>query len=132
MLSTKRSAMGVLRNPTGSAISSGGFQPQERFVRMLALERKRTERSHNCFVLMLLNIKAIEDRIVLLLRERLRTLQWVPLGLATVGVLYLTFAYGSLPWIALVLASSPNPFAYQEISLWLAGSIVDRPKPRRS
>lgn len=28
--------------------------------------------------------------------------------------------------IALVLALSPNPFAYQEISLWLAGSIVDR------
>lgn len=28
--------------------------------------------------------------------------------------------------IALVLASSPNPFAYQEISLWLAGSITDR------
>ena len=25
--------------------------------------------------------------------------------------------------IALVLALSPNPFAYQEISLWLAGSI---------
>lgn len=43
---------------------------------------------------------------VLFLRERLRTLQWVPLGLATVGVLYLTFAYGSLPWIALTLAFS--------------------------
>ena len=25
-----------------------------------------------------------------------------------------------------MLASSPNPFAYQEISLWLAGSIADR------
>jgi len=43
---------------------------------------------------------------VLFLRERLRTLQWVPLGLATVGVLYLAFAYGSLPWIALTLAFS--------------------------
>ncbi len=41
---------------------------------------------------------------VLFLRERLRSLQWIPLGLAAVGVLYLTFAYGSLPWIALTLA----------------------------
>jgi chloramphenicol-sensitive protein RarD len=43
---------------------------------------------------------------VLFLRERLRSLQWIPLGLAAVGVLYLTFAYGSLPWIALTLAFS--------------------------
>jgi len=37
-------------------------------------------------------------------RERLRPLQWIPLGLATLGVLYLTFVYGRLPWIALILA----------------------------
>jgi len=43
---------------------------------------------------------------VVFLRERLRPLQWIPLGLAAVGVLYLTFAYGSLPWIALTLAFS--------------------------
>jgi chloramphenicol-sensitive protein RarD len=43
---------------------------------------------------------------VLFLRERLRPLQWVPIGLAALGVLYLTFAYGSLPWIALTLAFS--------------------------
>jgi chloramphenicol-sensitive protein RarD len=43
---------------------------------------------------------------VIVLRERLRPWQWVPIGLATVGVLYLTFAYGSLPWIALTLALS--------------------------
>ncbi len=41
---------------------------------------------------------------VILLRERLRPLQWLPVGLATVGVLYLTIEYGKLPWIALVLA----------------------------
>ncbi len=40
------------------------------------------------------------------LKERLRPLQWVPIGLATIGVLYLTFLYGRLPWIALVLAGS--------------------------
>ena len=33
-------------------------------------------------------------------------MQWIPLGLATLGVLYLTFSYGRLPWIALTLAFS--------------------------
>jgi len=43
---------------------------------------------------------------VVFLRERLRTLQWIPVGIATVGVGYLTFVYGRLPWIALSLAFS--------------------------
>ncbi|MCX6033709.1 MAG: EamA family transporter RarD [Chloroflexi bacterium] len=43
---------------------------------------------------------------VVFLRERLRPLQWLPIGLAAAGVLYLTFAYGSLPWVALTLAVS--------------------------
>ena len=34
------------------------FLPEEQFLRMLALERKRTERSHQCFVLMLLESAA--------------------------------------------------------------------------
>jgi chloramphenicol-sensitive protein RarD len=38
------------------------------------------------------------------LREKLRPLQWLPVGLAALGVLYLTVQYGSVPWIALVLA----------------------------
>jgi chloramphenicol-sensitive protein RarD len=41
---------------------------------------------------------------VIFLHERLRPLQWIPIGLAAAGVLYLTFAYGALPWIALTLA----------------------------
>lgn len=41
---------------------------------------------------------------MIFLREKLRPLQWLPIGLATLGVIYLTFAYGSLPWIALSLA----------------------------
>ena len=41
---------------------------------------------------------------VTVFRERLRPMQWVPIGLAALGVLYLTFSYGSLPWIALTLA----------------------------
>lgn len=43
---------------------------------------------------------------VVLLRERLRPLQWVAVALAASGVVYLAMAYGSLPWIALVLAFS--------------------------
>lgn len=41
---------------------------------------------------------------VVFLRERLRPMQWFPVGLAALGVLYLTLQYGSLPWIALALA----------------------------
>lgn len=41
---------------------------------------------------------------VVFLRERLRAAQWLPVGLAAVGVIYLTFSYGQPPWIALVLA----------------------------
>jgi chloramphenicol-sensitive protein RarD len=40
------------------------------------------------------------------LKERLRQTQWLALGLALAGVLYLTFSYGSFPWIALTLAFS--------------------------
>lgn len=43
---------------------------------------------------------------VIFLRERLRPRQWIPVGLAAVGVVYLTFVYGHLPWIALSLAFS--------------------------
>ena len=43
---------------------------------------------------------------VIFLRERLRLAQWIPVGLAAIGVGYLTFVYGRLPWIALVLAFS--------------------------
>lgn len=43
---------------------------------------------------------------VVFLRERLRTMQWIPIGLATAGVIYLTVTYGRLPWIALSLAFS--------------------------
>jgi len=41
---------------------------------------------------------------VIFLRERLRAFQWLPIGLMALGVLYLTFSYGRLPWIALTLA----------------------------
>ncbi len=41
---------------------------------------------------------------VLFLRERLRPFQWIAVGMAAVGVIYLALAYGRLPWIALGLA----------------------------
>jgi chloramphenicol-sensitive protein RarD len=41
---------------------------------------------------------------VVVLHERLRPWQWLPIGLAAAGVAYLTFIYGQLPWIALSLA----------------------------
>ena len=43
---------------------------------------------------------------VVFLKERLRPVQWIPVGLAAVGVGYLTITYGRLPWIALSLAFS--------------------------
>jgi len=41
---------------------------------------------------------------VIFLREKLRPMQWLPIGLAAAGVIYLTIQYGALPWIALALA----------------------------
>ncbi|HLO14983.1 MAG TPA: EamA family transporter RarD [Anaerolineales bacterium] len=43
---------------------------------------------------------------VIFLHERLRPAQWIPVGLAAAGVIYLTLVYGRLPWIALSLAFS--------------------------
>ncbi|MFM7541882.1 MAG: EamA family transporter RarD [Actinomycetales bacterium] len=43
---------------------------------------------------------------VFLLRERLRNLQKIAVGLASMGVLVLTIGYGALPWVALVLSTS--------------------------
>ena len=38
--------------------------------------------------------------------ERLRWRQWLPIGLAALGVIYLALGSGSLPWIALLLAGT--------------------------
>jgi chloramphenicol-sensitive protein RarD len=42
----------------------------------------------------------------LVLRERLRRMQWLALGLAGAGVATLTWRAGHVPWIAVVLATS--------------------------
>ena len=43
---------------------------------------------------------------VLLLKEKIRPLQWVAVVIASLGVFILTIDYGRLPWIALVLGTS--------------------------
>ncbi|MBF4618360.1 EamA family transporter RarD [Clavibacter sp. VKM Ac-2873] len=43
---------------------------------------------------------------VLLLRERLRPLQWTAVGLSAVAVAVIAIGYGQLPWVSLVLAGS--------------------------
>jgi chloramphenicol-sensitive protein RarD len=43
---------------------------------------------------------------VVVLRERLKPVQWAAVALALAGVLWLTWIAGRLPWIALVLAGS--------------------------
>jgi chloramphenicol-sensitive protein RarD len=43
---------------------------------------------------------------VILLKEKMRPLQWVAVSIASIGVLVLTIDYGRLPWIALTLAIS--------------------------
>jgi chloramphenicol-sensitive protein RarD len=43
---------------------------------------------------------------VIVLKEKMRPLQWAAVGIATLGVIVLTIDYGRLPWIALGLALS--------------------------
>ena len=54
---------------------------------------------------------------VLLLREKLRPAQWIAVALAAAGVVILTLGYGSLPWIALVLAISWGSYSLIKKSL---------------
>jgi len=43
---------------------------------------------------------------ILVLKERLRPAQWLALAIAVIAVLELTWSYGSIPWIGLVLGFS--------------------------
>jgi len=54
---------------------------------------------------------------VLLHREKLRPAQWIAVALAAAGVVILTLGYGSLPWIALVLAISWGSYGLIKKSL---------------
>ena len=43
---------------------------------------------------------------VILLKEKMRPLQWIAVAIASIGVLVLTIDYGRLPWVAFALAIS--------------------------
>ena len=49
---------------------------------------------------------------VIILREKLRPFQWIPILLAFTGVIYLTVIYGKLPWIALTLAFTFGTYGF--------------------
>jgi chloramphenicol-sensitive protein RarD len=53
------------------------------------------------------------------LHEKLRTLQWVSVIVAGVGVAFLTYDYGRLPWIALVIAISWGSYGFVKKKLGL-------------
>jgi chloramphenicol-sensitive protein RarD len=56
---------------------------------------------------------------VLLLKEKMRKLQWVSVSIAAFGVLVLTIDYGRLPWIALALALSWGTYGFIKKQLGL-------------
>jgi chloramphenicol-sensitive protein RarD len=65
---------------------------------------------------------------VVVLRERLRPLQWVAIALAFVGVLERAVQTGGLPWIALVLAGSFGLYGFLRKTApvdALAGSTIE-------
>ncbi len=49
---------------------------------------------------------------VIFLREKLRPVQWVAVGISLAAVIVLTVGYGRLPWIALLLAFSFGFYGY--------------------
>lgn len=59
---------------------------------------------------------------VLVLRERLRAVQWIAVGIAIIAVVVLTVGYGSLPWISLILAFS---FGFYGLIKKRVGNNVD-------
>jgi len=60
---------------------------------------------------------------VLILHERLDTGQWVAVGVAAAGVTYMTVSVGSLPWIALVLATSFGFYALLKKQMSAVGPV---------
>ena len=56
---------------------------------------------------------------VLVLRERLRKMQWIAVSIAAIGVFTLTFEYGAFPWIAFVLAVTWSSYSLLKKALQL-------------
>lgn len=49
---------------------------------------------------------------IYVLHERMRRAQWTALGLAVAAVTVLTFSYGDVPWLALMIAASWTGYGY--------------------
>lgn len=58
---------------------------------------------------------------VLVLKERLRPVQWAAVGIAVVAVLVLAFGYGQPPWISLILAFSFGTYGLVKKKVNLGG-----------
>jgi chloramphenicol-sensitive protein RarD len=56
---------------------------------------------------------------VALLGERLRRLQWLAVGLAAAGVLYLMLGVGEIPWVAFALAASFGLYGFSKKKMHL-------------
>ena len=56
---------------------------------------------------------------IILLKEKMRKLQWASVSIAALGVLVLTIDYGRLPWVALALALSWGTYGFIKKQLGL-------------
>ena len=56
---------------------------------------------------------------VIVLKEKMRPLQWIAVCIASLGVLVLTIDYGRLPWVALALAFSWGSYGFVKKQLGL-------------
>lgn len=56
---------------------------------------------------------------IILLKERMRKMQWAAVAIASIGVLVLTIDYGRLPWVALGLALSWGSYGLMKKQLGL-------------
>lgn len=61
---------------------------------------------------------------VVVLRERLRVLPWVAIGIAVLAVTVIVVGYGSFPWIALTLAASFGVYGLVKKQLGLSVDAV--------
>ena len=60
---------------------------------------------------------------LVLLREKIHPLQWLSILLATMGVGYLIFFYGKLPWLALGMASTFGVYSLLQKKITLESSF---------
>ncbi|CAB4612303.1 unannotated protein [freshwater metagenome] len=49
---------------------------------------------------------------VIILKEKLRRAQWIAVGVALLAVVVITLSYGTVPWIAIILAISWSIYGY--------------------